>query len=293
MYVPGNQPAMVQNAHIYGSDCLMFDLEDSVSPGEKDAARFLVYEAVSTIDYGDKELVVRINGLDTPLWKNDVRAMVKAGIHVIRLPKAECAADMSTLEAEIEKAEKEFGVMVGTTKMMAAIENSEGVLNAREIAKSSKRMIGIAIGAEDFVVDLKTKRSPGGIELLVARCLVLMGARSAGIAALDTAYTRVGDKEGYLDEVKLIKQLGFDGKSVINPNQIDPLHEIYAPTPEEVQDALDIMDALEQAKAQGSGVINLRGKMVDKPIVDRAEHVLELAEIMGMKHSRNGGSTNV
>lgn len=287
MYVPGNSPAMIQNAHIYGSDSLMFDLEDSVSPLEKDSARQLVFEAVQTIDYGDKELVVRINGLDVPTWRMDVRAMVQAGIDVIRLPKTESAADLQTLEAEIEAAEQEFGIEIGKTKMMAAIETAEGVLNAREIAKASKRMIGIAIGAEDYVVDLKTKRSPSGIELTVGRGLVLLAARSAGIAALDTAYTRVGDMEGFIEEVKLIKQLGFDGKSVINPNQIDPLHKIYAPTDHEISEALDIMDALEEAKAKGSGVINLRGKMIDKPIVDRAERVIELAKAMGVMLNNN------
>ncbi len=166
--------------------------------------------------------------------------------------------------------------------MMAAIESAEGALNAPSIATASKRLIGIAIGAEDYVTDLKTTRSPEGVELLYGRSMVLLAARAAGIAALDTVYSDVNNEEGFRKEVELIKQLGFDGKSVINPRQIEPVHEIFTPTAKEIEKALAVLAAIEEAKAKGSGVISLNGKMIDKPIVERAERVLTIARALGI-----------
>ncbi len=277
LYVPGNNPGMIRDAHIYGSDCLMFDLEDSVSLNEKDTARFLVYHALKTLSFRGKEVVVRINGLDTGFGMDDLEAMVRAQPDVIRLPKTESAQDVIYCEREIERIEAAACIPVGRTKMMAAIESAAGVLNAREIAHSSKRLIGIALGAEDFVTDMGTSRSAESLELLMARSMILMAARSARIDAIDTVYSDINNPEGFIAEVKLIKQLGFDGKSVINPNQIKPLHQVFTPTEKEISKSLAIIEAMEEARRKGSGVINLNGKMIDKPVVERAEHLLELA----------------
>lgn len=277
MFVPGNNPGMIKDAYIYGCDSLMFDLEDSVSITEKDAARSLVFHALTTIDYGDKEIVVRINNPETDLGRADLEAMVRAKVGVIRLPKTENVHDIEVCDAEITRIEKDVGLANGTIHMMAAIESAEGVLNARDIAKASKRLIGIALGAEDYVTDLKTSRSPEGTELFFARCMILQAARAAGIAALDTVYSDVNNEEGFIAEVKLIKQLGFDGKSIINPRQIDPVVEIYTPTQKEIEKALAIKAAIEEAHQRGSGVISLKGKMIDRPVVIRAERVLKLA----------------
>ena len=160
LFVPGNNPGMIRDAHIYGSDSIMFDLEDSVAITEKDAARFLVYEALTRLHYGSKELVVRINDLSSGLGVAALEAIVRAQPDVIRLPKTDSAKDVIECEREIERIEREAGIPVGKTGMMAAIESANGVLNAREIAFSSKRLIGIALGAEDYVTDLKTTRSP-------------------------------------------------------------------------------------------------------------------------------------
>lgn len=282
MYVPGSNPGMLAEAHIYGADSLMFDLEDSISLLEKDSARLLVYNAVKNIDYGDTEIVVRINGLDSPYGKNDVKAMVRAGVDVIRLPKTETAKDILDVEKIIEETEKEIGMPVGTIKMMAAIESALGVINAQEIAKASPRIMGIAIGAEDFVTNMKTKRSPEGIELLYARSQILVAARSAGIYALDTVYSDINNEEGFRREVELIKQLGFDGKSIINPKQIAPVHEIYAPTEKEIEHSKKVINAIEEAEKKGLGVVSLKGKMIDKPIVERAQRILELAKASEM-----------
>ncbi|MDD6888592.1 MAG: aldolase/citrate lyase family protein, partial [bacterium] len=173
--VPGNNPGMVRDAHIYGSDSIMFDLEDSVAVTEKDAARFLVYNALTHLKYGSKELVVRINDLGSGLGVADLEAIVRAQPDVIRLPKTECARDVIDCEREIERIERAAGIPVGRTGMMAAIESARGVLNAYEIATASKRLIGIALGAEDYVTDLKTTRSDG-TELFFARNMILNAA---------------------------------------------------------------------------------------------------------------------
>lgn len=282
MYVPGNHPGMVRDAHIYGADSIMFDLEDSVSIHEKDAARFLVYHALTSIDYEGVETVVRINGLDTPYGQEDLEAIVRAQPDIIRLPKTETAQDVIEIEKAIEKIEIQAGIPVGTIKLMAAVESALGIINAYEIATSSKRLVGIAIGAEDFVTDLKTSRSIEGIELLTARSQLLMAARAAGIYAIDTVFSDVNDEAGFIEEVKLIKQLGFDGKSVINPRQIDAVHDVYTPSQKEIEKSIRIIEASEEALQKGSGVVSLNGKMVDKPIIERAQRVLLLAQAAGV-----------
>jgi citrate lyase subunit beta/citryl-CoA lyase len=156
------------------------------------------------------------------------------------------------------------------------------VLNAREIAHASDRLIGIALGAEDYVTDLKTTRSDG-IELLFARCMILNAARSAGIDALDTVYSDVNNEEGFIAEATLIKKLGFDGKSVINPRQIEPLHKVFMPSEKDLNKAKAVMGAYEEAMAKGAGVVALNGKMIDKPVVIRAQRLLELNELAGVR----------
>lgn len=277
MFVPGANAAMLRDAPLYGADSLMFDLEDAVSLKEKDSARLLVHMALKTFDYSKVETVVRINAL-TAGGDQDIEAMVLAGINVIRLPKTETAQDIIEVDQVITTVEETYKIPVGTTKMMAAIESAEGVLNAREIAKASKRLVGIALGAEDYVTNMKTQRYPDGQELSFARNMILHSARAAGIAAIDTVYSDVENVEGFQTEVRLIKQLGFDGKSVINPRQIPLVHAIYEPTEKEIQAAKEVIWGIQEAEAKGSGVISVNGKMVDKPIVERAERVIALAK---------------
>jgi citrate lyase subunit beta/citryl-CoA lyase len=282
MYVPGNNPGMVKDAHIYGADSIMFDLEDSVSVKEKDAARFLVFNALKKVDYEGTERVVRVNGLDTPYGREDFEAIVRAKPDIIRLPKTEKPEDILEADKIIGDIEKKAGYEPGTVKLMAAVESALGVINAYKIATASKRLIAIAIGAEDFVTDLKTTRSLEGIEILAARSQIVMAARAAGIYAFDTVFSDVNNTEGFINEVKVAKQLGFDGKSVINPRQIEHVHRIYTPTQNEITKSLRIIGAIKEAEAKGSGVIALDGKMIDGPIVDRAYRVLELAKASGV-----------
>lgn len=281
MFVPGANAAMLRDAPLFGADSIMFDLEDSVSLKEKGTSRALVHFALKTFDYSSVETVVRVNGLDS-CGALDIEAVVLAGVNVIRLPKTETAQDIVDVEAVIERVERENSIEVGRTRMMAAIESAEGVLNAREIAKASKRLIGIALGAEDYVTNMKTRRYPDGQELFFARSMILHAARAAGIAAIDTVYSDVNNTEGFQNEVRMIKQLGFDGKSVINPRQIPLVNEIYTPTEKEIDHSKQVIWAIREAESKGSGVISLNGKMVDKPIVERAERVIALATAAGV-----------
>ncbi len=277
LYVPGNAPSMLRDAHIYGPDSLMFDLEDAVSPREKDAARHLVFRALKDYDYEGVERVVRINGLDTPHGLEDIAAVVAGGVDAVRLPKTDGPEDIAEVERAVEAAEKRFKREPGSVKLIAAIETARGILAVKEIASASPRLIAIAIGAEDFVTDMHTSRSADGVELLTARSLLVMAARAAGIMALDTVYSSLGDEEGFIRELRLAKQLGFDGKSVIHPSQIALTHAVFMPSADELAKARRIVAAAAEAEAKGSGVVALDGKMIDKPIVERALRALALA----------------
>ena len=281
MFIPGNNPGMMQDAYIYGPDSIMLDLEDSVTMAEKDAARLLVYNALKTVDYGNIERVVRINPLSTPYGKKDVEAVVKAGVDVIRMPKTETADEVRELEAEILKVEEEIGC-VGRTQIMAAIESALGIVNAYQIASASSRMMGIALGAEDYTANLKTMRSNEGIELQLARETIVVAARAAGISCFDTVFSNLEDMEIFRKEVEFIKTLGFDGKSIINPRQIDVVNEVFTPTEKEIAKAQTIIAAIKEARQRGSGVISVNSKMVDRPVVIRAERIIALAVAAGV-----------
>ena len=278
LFVPGSNAAMISNTFIYKPDSIMFDLEDAVALKEKDSARILVAHALQHPLYQEIETVVRVNPLDSEFGLADLNAVVRAGVDVVRMPKTETAQDVIDMDREITEIEKACGREVGSTKMLAAIESPLGITQANQIAMASKRLIGIALGAEDYVRNLKTERSPEGIELLFARCSILQAARAAGIQAFDTVYSNANNEEGFLAEAALIKQLGFDGKSLINPRQIELLHNLFAPTQKDVDQARRIIDAAEEAERNGLGVVSLNGKMIDAPIIDRAKLVLERAK---------------
>lgn len=278
MFVPGNNPAMVKDAGIYGADSIMLDLEDAVSLTEKDAARMLVYNAIKTVDFGGAEIVVRINGQDTPFYDEDVKAMVKAGVDVIRLPKTESAAMIKKLISDMEKAEQEYGVEKGSIGVMAAIESAKGVLNAPEIATSTPLMMGLAVSGEDYTADMHTHRYPDGRELEFARNMVLQAARAADVYAFDTVFSNMNDTEGFYRETNYIYELGYDGKSLVNPRQIPMVNKVFNPTKDEIENAQAVQNAIREAKAKGSGVISMNGKMVDKPVVEKANRVIETAK---------------
>ena len=278
LFVPGSNAAMISNTFIYKPDSIMFDLEDAVALKEKDSARILVAHALQHPLYQEIETVVRVNPLDSEFGLNDLNAVVRAGVDVVRMPKTETAQDVVDMDLAITEIEKACGREVGSITMLAAIESPLGITQANQIAMASKRLIGIALGAEDYVRNLKTERSPEGIELLFARCSILQAARAAGIQAFDTVYSNANNEEGFLKEAALIKQLGFDGKSLVNPRQIELLHNLFAPTQKDVDQAEKIIAAAEEAERNGLGVVSLNGKMIDAPIIDRARLVLERAK---------------
>ena len=283
LFVPGSNAAMISNTFIYKPDSIMFDLEDSVALAEKDTARMLVAHALQHPLYHELETVVRVNPLASEFGLLDLNAVVRAGTDIVRLPKTDSAQDIIDMDAAITAIEKACGRAVGSTQLLAAIESAQGILAVNDIAKASPRLMGIALGAEDYVRNMKTERSPDGIELLFARSSILHAARANGLMAFDTVYSDARNEEGFLREASLIKQLGFDGKSLINPNQIVLIHNLFAPTQKEVDHAERVIAAAEEAERNGSGVVSLNGKMVDSPIIERAKLVLQRAAASGIR----------
>lgn len=276
MFVPGNNPGMLQNAGIYGADSIIFCLEDAVSITEKDAARHLVAEALQSISY-PCETCIRINHLSTPFGYDDLAVVLPAKPNLIRLPKAESVDDIKELDEIITKAEQDNGFAPGSIVIGAAIETAKGLRSAYDIAAASPRMEFLAIGGEDFIADLRTTRSKEGRELFVPRSELLLAARAAGIQAIDSVFSDVNDETGFVEEANIIKGMGFDGKSVINPRQVRLVHQVFQPTAKEIDNAKRILAAYEEALAKKSGVIALDGKMIDGPIVVRAQRILDYA----------------
>ncbi|AIR04868.1 citrate lyase subunit beta [Cedecea neteri] len=282
LFLPGANAAMLSTAFIYRPDSIMFDLEDAVALREKDTARVLVFHALQHPMYRDIETVVRINPLNTPFGLDDLEAVVRAGVDVVRLPKTDTPEDIFLLESHLERIEKACGREPGSTKLVAAIESAVGVINAVAIARSSPRLIGIALAAFDYVMDMQTERGDG-TELFYARCAVLHAARAAGIDAFDVVWSDVNNEAGFLREVELIRKMGFNGKSLINPRQIELLHNAYAPTQDEVDYARRVIAAADEGERNGLGVVSLNGKMIDAPIINHAQVVLERATASGVR----------
>ncbi|MCC5909071.1 MAG: HpcH/HpaI aldolase/citrate lyase family protein [Clostridiaceae bacterium] len=282
LFVPASNPNMMVNAPIFKPDCIIFDLEDAISLREKDSARDLLVEALKSIDYKDCEIFARVNPLYTPFGEEDVRALVAAGLRNVRLPMSETEEDIKKLDTLLTDIEKELGLDNGVVKILGAIETAKGVLNAEKIAVASSRMIGISFGAEDFTRTIGAERSKGGEELFVARSKIVLAAAAAGIDAIDTVFADVDDAKGFRKEVESAKQLGFAGKSVIHPGQIRTVHDVFTPSQEDVDKAVRVINAIEEAESKGLGVISLDGKMIDAPVVARAERIVTLAKGAGI-----------
>ena len=282
IFMSAQKPGLIKDAYIYGVDSIMLDLEDAVAENQKDAARFSLYHALKTIDYGDTEVIVRINGLDTPHWQEDIRVCVAGGADGVRIAKCESAQDVITVDKAVTEAEKEFGVEVGRTLLMAALESPKGILNAYEICAASPRMFGVAISGGDFRKCMQTKPTADGIDMVVARGQMLIAARAAGVQCFDTVFTNLDDMEGFKNEVLQNKAMGFDGKSLINPKQIRFVHEAFAPTEKEINQAERIVAAYREQSAAGVGVFTLDGKMIDIAFIPGAERTLKLARACGL-----------
>ena len=282
MFLNCQKPGLIKDPYIYGPDSIMLDLEDAVAENEKGAARYSLYHALQEIDYRGVERVVRINGLDTPHWKEDIRVCVAGGADTIRIAKTESAQDVHTVEEAVLAAEREFGRPEGSTLLMAALESCRGVLNALEICESSERLIGIALSGGDYTKDLQTSITGTGVELMGARQHMIMAARAAGVQCWDTVFTNLDDMEGFRKETEMIKLMGFDGKSLVNPRQISIVHEVFTPTEKDIIFAEKVVREIDDKKAKGIGVFTVDGKMIDIAFYDGAKRTIALAKASGV-----------
>ena len=282
MFLNAQKPGLIKDPYIYKPDSIMLDLEDAVAEKEKDAARFSLYHALREINYRGIECIVRINGLDSELWKEDIRCAVAGGADGIRIPKTETAEDVRRVERAVEEAENEFGIERGKVLIMAALESAKGVLNALDICNASERLFGIALSGGDYTKDLQTRITGTGVELMGARQHMIIAARAAGVQCFDTVYTDLDDMEGFKKDVETIHLMGFDGKSIINPRQIAPVHEIYTPTQKEIVFSQKVVKEIEEKKKLGIGVFTVDGKMIDIAFYDGAKRTIELAKASGV-----------
>ncbi|MGX6590800.1 HpcH/HpaI aldolase/citrate lyase family protein [Cetobacterium ceti] len=281
LFMPGNNPGMLQTADVFGSDSVIFDLEDAVALTEKDAARILIKNAMENIKYGDTEVVVRINPLSSPFAMEDINVMARLKPNAILLPKA-TPEDMEVLENELVRIEKEEGFDIGSIKVCVLVETAYGVETVYETIKSSPRCVAVLLGGEDLAADYGVKRTKDSEELFYARTKIVNACKALKIDAIDTPFTDTNDYEGLRKDTEKAKKLGFTGKLSINPRQIDTIHEVYSPTPAEINHAQRVMAAKEAAEKEGLGVFSLDGKMVDLPVINRAVQTLEVAKLIGL-----------
>ena len=282
MFLNAQKPGLIKDPYIYKPDSIMLDLEDAVAENQKDAARFYLYHALKEINYRGCERVVRINGLDTPYWEEDIHCSVAGGCDAIRIPKTESALDVQRVEAVVEECEKKYGIPEGHTLIMAAIESARGVMKALDICEASERLFGIALSGGDYTKDLQTHITGTGLELMGARQNMIIAARAAGVQCFDTVYTNLDDMEGFRHDVETIHLMGFDGKSIINPRQINIVHEIFTPTQKDIIFAEKVVKEIDEKKALGIGVFTVDGKMIDIAFYDGAKRTIELAKASGV-----------
>lgn len=279
LYIPGNNPAMLQHGGIYGADSLLLDLEDAVALNQKDAARILVRYMLQNMDFYNSEVCVRINHLDTPFGREDLEEIVPLQPDAIRYPKTESVEDLRKLLDIIEEIENKHNLPHDKMTIHAMIETAKGVQNVFDIASYSNRVDALTIGGQDLMADMNIKNTKEGTGIDLARKMIVMAAKADGIDAIDTVFVDVNDEEGLKKETEYAKNIGFSGKAVINPRQIDIIHEVFTPTNEEIRKAYRIVKEFKKNKEAGIGVFAIEGKMIDAPVVARAEYVLELAGI--------------
>jgi len=279
LYIPGNQPKLMLNAGIHEPDGIILDLEDSIEQSEKISARYIVRNALRTIDFFGSEHMVRINQGD--LGIEDLHAIIPENVHVILIPKVETKNDITSIDKLINKISKQCN-KTEPTLLLPIIESAKGILNSFEIAKASKNIIGLAIGLEDYTADLGVKRTNTGKESLFARSQLVQAAKATGIQAIDTVFSDVSDELGLRESVREAKGIGFEGKGCIHPRQIKPIHEEFTPTIKEIDEAKNIVKAFNHATSKGIGVISLGSKMIDPPVVERAQHTTKLAISMNL-----------
>ena len=281
LFMPGNNPGMLQDAAVLGADSIILDLEDAVSLTEKDSARILVRDAIKYMDYSQVEVVVRVNPLDSEFGAQDVDMIARVKPDTLLIPKSD-VEEIKLVDRMLDKIEKEEGYVVGGIKIIALIETALGVETVYDIIKASKRMVGVLLGGEDLTLDLGIKRTKEGEEIFYARNKVATVCRALKVDAIDTPFTDTNDYEGLAKDTAKAKSLGLTGKSAINPRQIEIIHTVFAPTEAEIKHALRILYAMGEAEKEGKGVFSLNGKMIDAPVINRARTTLELGQRLGL-----------
>lgn len=282
LFLPGNNPNLLINGSCLGSDAVIFDLEDAVAPDQKDAARILVRNTMRYMDFRGVETIVRINSVDTPYWQEDLDTVLPCKPNLILLPKTGTAADVLAADAYMTALEEKLGLERNTVGLMPLIETALGVENAFAIATASKRVMALFLGAEDLTADLQCKRTKAGREIEYARTRLVVAARAAGVDVYDTPFTDVNDDEGIWTDTQLAKALGFTGKASISPRHVEVINTVFSPTAKEIDYAYEVLDAIELAKSMGKGAIALHGKMIDAPIVARAQRTIDMAKALGL-----------
>ncbi len=282
LYLPGNEAKFFVNAGLHLPDGVILDLEDSVAPSEKDAARVIVRNALRSVDFRGSERMVRINQL--PMGLEDLDFIIPHNVHVVLIPKCESAGQVVEVDDKIKTILSERGIEQ-TVFLMPIIESALGTIKAFEIASAADTVVALAVGLEDYTADIGCRRTKEGRESFWARSQVVNAARAAGVQPIDTVFSDVGDMEGLRESVKEARSLGFDGKGCIHPRQIAVVHEAMAPEEAEIAKACRIVKVFEQAEAEGLGVVSIGSKMIDPPVVKRAVSTVKYAENMGLLES--------
>ena len=277
LFVPGQRARFYEKLVEFRPDAVIIDLEDAVAPAEKPLARTMVRERLGGPLLAGFQVFVRVNSVDSPFFRDDVRGVVAPGLDGVFLPKAANAGAIQEVNMLLAQAELREGLPLGGIRIVPIVETVSGALNARELAVASPRVMALAFGAEDFTLDLGVERSRDGIETRYPRAQVALAAHGAGRLAIDTPWTAIDDAEGLRRETIEGRQFGYTAKQAIHPSQIGPIHEVFTPTPQEVAWARRVVDAYDAALADGTGAINLDGKLIDVPMVARAQRVLERA----------------
>ncbi|PYX10997.1 MAG: citrate lyase ACP [Acidobacteria bacterium] len=275
LYLPGSEPKYFINAALHGPDAIILDLEDSVHPGEKDAARILVRNTLRAVDFGACERMVRINQL--PLGLEDLAEVIPEAPDLVLIPKVEHADQVVEVDhviAELKAAQRSIW-------LMPILESALGIENAFAIAMASPNVAALTIGLEDYTADMGVAKTSEGRESLYARTRLVNAARAAGVQAIDSVFGDVGDMDGLRRWGESSRALGFEGMGCIHPSQIRVIHEAFAPSQSELEKALKIVAAFEDAQAHGLGVVSLGSKMIDAPVVERARKLVERARKIG------------
>jgi citrate lyase subunit beta/citryl-CoA lyase len=267
---------MLEKARSFNSDIIMYDLEDSVPPNEKVTARNMATKWVPELQNAGRRVMVRCNALDTGLTHEEIGAVMSPSLYGISVGKTESTWDIKEIDAIITSAERTSGLDIGTIKLIPWIESAKAVRNVDGMSTASSRIIAIAFGGEDYTNDMGVQRTDQGEEVYVPRANVAIAARAADIISLDGPYVAFQNPEGLRDDAKLAQQLGYKGKFAIHPSQIDIINATFSPSSEDVEYAKRVIKEWEKAESEGRGSLNLDGKMVDVPVVKRAENLLAL-----------------